>query len=67
MLSCSITVSISSRLEDVVPGLAPSRASPLPHSTAFQRWNSVKCGSGHAREGCASVFRQAPPFGAIAK
>src|SRR5476649_452298 len=29
----------------------PSRASPLPHSTAFQRWNLVKCGRGLAREG----------------
>ncbi|RQO48760.1 hypothetical protein DBR46_24645 [Pseudomonas sp. KBW05] len=33
----------------------PSRASPLPHLTAFQSWNSVKCGSGLAREGSDSV------------
>ncbi|MQB18015.1 hypothetical protein DXU77_23570 [Pseudomonas lactis] len=28
-----------------------SRASPLPHLTAFPCWNSIKCGSGLAREG----------------
>ncbi|RQO58272.1 hypothetical protein DBR46_08165 [Pseudomonas sp. KBW05] len=27
-----------------------SRASPLPHLTAFQSWNTVKSGSGLARE-----------------
>ncbi|TSD75356.1 hypothetical protein FFI16_002630 [Pseudomonas sp. KBS0710] len=37
-------------LKNAAPGLPPSRASPLPHLTAFQRWNSVKCGSGLARE-----------------
>ncbi|TVT93152.1 hypothetical protein FPT15_01585 [Pseudomonas sp. RGB] len=33
----------------------PSRASPLPHLNAFQRWNSVKCGSGLAREEAGPV------------
>jgi len=31
--------------------MTSSRASPLPHSAAFQSWNSVECGSGIAREG----------------
>ncbi|TPG67688.1 hypothetical protein EAH78_28980 [Pseudomonas arsenicoxydans] len=30
---------------------APSRASPLPHSTEFCHENAVECGSGLAREG----------------
>ncbi|TPG78995.1 hypothetical protein EAH78_10045 [Pseudomonas arsenicoxydans] len=35
----------------VVDGLAPSRASPLPHLIAFPRTNPVECGSWLAREG----------------
>ncbi|TFY89775.1 hypothetical protein DYL59_10575 [Pseudomonas kairouanensis] len=38
-----------------MPGLPLSRASPLPHLNAFQSWNSVKCGSGLAREGAGTV------------
>ncbi|MQB14240.1 hypothetical protein DXU77_03770 [Pseudomonas lactis] len=67
MPSCSITASISSRLEDVAPGPASSRASPLPHLFLVRHDNSVKCGSGLAREGRDAVFSQTPPFGALGK
>ncbi|KAA8706532.1 hypothetical protein FIV38_03560 [Pseudomonas proteolytica] len=46
--SCSRPWCSSSRTPG--PDTPHSRASPLPHLTAFQRWNSVKCGSGLARE-----------------
>ncbi|TVT89258.1 hypothetical protein FPT15_21220 [Pseudomonas sp. RGB] len=36
--------------------MRPSRASPLPHLTAFHCWNAVKCGSGLARERGDSVY-----------
>ncbi|RQO59585.1 hypothetical protein DBR46_05330 [Pseudomonas sp. KBW05] len=43
-----------------------SRASPLPHLTAFQRMYSVKCGSGLAREGANRILsptpKTAPPW-----
>ncbi|RQO52406.1 hypothetical protein DBR46_18420 [Pseudomonas sp. KBW05] len=39
----------------VVPGLALSRASPLPHLTEYILWNAVKCGSGLAREGASTI------------
>ena len=40
---------------------------PAPTLFRARHNNSVKCGSGLAREGRDAVFRQAPPFGAISK
>ncbi|HCT06197.1 MAG TPA: hypothetical protein DIW86_12605 [Pseudomonas sp.] len=39
--------------------LTPSRASPLPHSTAVQGCTRSKCGSGLAREEALEVTRNA--------
>ncbi|AZP70124.1 hypothetical protein EJJ20_06620 [Pseudomonas poae] len=41
----------------------PSRASPLPHLTAFQPENAVKCGSGLAREEALKANATPSPYG----